>query len=67
MTCRDMGGPCDMEMTANTPNEMMKKGEEHLEKYHPEIADKMENMTMEENKEWNDNFMKKWKNTPDMK
>ncbi len=30
MTCRDMGGPCDAEMTAETAGEMMKMGGDHV-------------------------------------
>jgi len=30
MTCKDMGGSCDAEMTAETADEMMKKGGDHV-------------------------------------
>ncbi len=30
MTCKDMGGSCDAEMTAETAGEMMKKGGDHV-------------------------------------
>ncbi len=30
MTCRDMEGPCDAKMTADTPEEMMQKGGDHI-------------------------------------
>ncbi len=67
MTCRDMGGPCDAAMTANTPDEMMEKGMEHVRKAHPEMVDDIENMSDEDGKKWNDAFMKKWASTPNTK
>jgi len=30
MTCKDLGGACDVEMMAATPDEMMKKGGDHV-------------------------------------
>jgi hypothetical protein len=30
MTCKDLGGTCDAEFTAETPEEMMKKGGDHV-------------------------------------
>jgi hypothetical protein len=30
MTCKDLGGSCDVEMTAETAEEMMKKGGDHV-------------------------------------
>ena len=67
MTCRDMGGPCDMEFVAKSPDEMMKMGEEHVKKMHPEMAADMGSISAEENKKMHDDFMKKWSRTPDMK
>lgn len=69
MSCRDMGGPCDTKFTADTSEEMMKKGSEHLktetDEAHTKITDQMETMTPKENEERNEEFMKKWKNTPE--
>ena len=30
MTCRQMAGPCDAEITGSTPEEMMQNGEKHI-------------------------------------
>lgn len=64
MSCRDMGGPCDARMTAETPEEMMKKGGEHVkmstDAAHMKIAEMMSDMSPEDNKKWTDDFMKKW-------
>ncbi len=66
MTCAQMGGPCDIQLTANTPKEMIDQGIKHLEKYHPDMFKDMKKMTPEENKKWNDDFMKKWDMTKDI-
>lgn len=69
MTCRDMGGPCDAKMSANTPEEMMKMGGDHVmsmkDEAHLKIAGDMQKMTPEANKEWQVAFMKKWAAAPD--
>jgi predicted small metal-binding protein len=66
ITCEQLGGPCDYKITANTPEEVIKSGMKHVEKAHPEIAKKMENMSYEEGKNWNHFFMKIWRMTPNM-
>lgn len=40
MTCKQMGGPCDTAFTANTAEEMMKVGGEHLEEQKADPAHK---------------------------
>ncbi|MEI8174422.1 MAG: fasciclin domain-containing protein [bacterium] len=68
MKCSDMGGPCNYEMMADTPEDMMKMGSDHvmttIDKAHMKIAEQMKTMTSESNKIWNDMFMKKWKAIP---
>jgi len=66
MTCRAMGGPCDMPMTAATPEEMVKMGMDHVTEAHPEIAEQMKSMSKEDNDKWMEDFKKKWSATPDM-
>lgn len=66
ITCEQMGGPCDHKMTANSPEEMMKKRAEHVEMNHPEITERMKNTSYEENKDWEHSFMKTWRMTPNM-
>ena len=65
MTCREMGGPCDAKLSADTPKEMIEKGMEHVKKSHPEMIKDMDKMSKEEGKKWNDTFMKKCDMTPD--
>ncbi|MEI6280807.1 MAG: DUF1059 domain-containing protein [bacterium] len=66
ITCREMGGPCDYIISTSTPEEMMKKGADHVGKEHPAIAEQMKNMSYEENKEWEHSFMKTWRMKPNM-
>jgi predicted small metal-binding protein len=48
MTCSQMGGSCDAEITAATPDEMMMKGMAHLEDAHPEMAASVKAMSPED-------------------
>jgi predicted small metal-binding protein len=41
MTCAQMGGPCEAEITGGTPEEMIANGMKHLEEAHPEMAEKI--------------------------
>ena len=45
MTCRQMGGMCDAELTGATPEEMMKNGKAHLVAVHPEMAASVDAMS----------------------
>ncbi len=38
MSCAQMGGMCDMVITAGTEEEMLSNGMKHLEESHPEMA-----------------------------
>ncbi|MFA6601580.1 MAG: DUF1059 domain-containing protein [Candidatus Paceibacterota bacterium] len=62
MTCAQMGGLCDAEITASTPDEMMEKGMKHLEEKHPEMAADVKAMPEDDPKmvAWNEKFMKDW-------
>jgi hypothetical protein len=68
MTCMDMGGPCEHTMTAETSEEMIKMGGDHvmssMDEAHMKIAEEMKVMTPENTKEWHDSFMTKWDQTP---
>ena len=69
MTCRDFGGPCDHKMTAETSEEMLKMGQEHLENTldepHVKALMEMKEMSPKERKKWNYEFTKKWESIPD--
>jgi predicted small metal-binding protein len=38
LTCAQMGGPCEAQITGSTEEEMMANGMKHLEEAHPEMA-----------------------------
>jgi len=64
MTCANMGGPCDHEMVAETQEEMMMKGMEHVKAAHPEMVHDIENMTPEQSAEWQKGYDAAWAAAP---
>lgn len=64
MICRQMGGECDLEIKADTSEEMIEKMTAHVSEAHPEVASNMGKMTEEEHKEWETEFQKKWNEAP---
>ncbi len=66
MTCSQMGGPCDAEMTAETKEEMMQKGMAHLEEAHPDMAAQVKSTPKDDPTmvAWNDKFNKDWDAAP---
>ena len=67
MTCAQMGGMCEEKMSAETPDEMMRKGMQHLEAAHPEMAASVKAMpeTDPAMVEWDEKFAKTWEETPE--
>lgn len=74
MTCRQMSGPCDTEMTAATSNEMMEMGAAHLnemaEKGDEEHKKALEMMNQAEanpemGKAWYEKFTSDFASQPD--
>ena len=67
MTCAQMGGPCDTEITASTPEEMMVNGMAHLESEHPQMAADVKAAPKDDPRmvEWGKKFMNDWADTPD--
>jgi predicted small metal-binding protein len=62
ITCREMGGMCDTPISAETKEEMIQKGMEHVEEAHPEMAANIKAMAKDDPKmiEWSQNFDKTW-------
>ena len=65
MTCRQMGGPCDMSISGNTADEMLKNSTKHIKEMtekgdegHKKVMVMMEEMQKNPatGKEWNDKF-----------
>lgn len=67
MTCAQMGGMCDTAIHAETKEEMMGKGMEHLDAMHPEMAESVRNMPKEDPMmvAWVEKFNADWDATPE--
>ncbi len=74
MTCKDMGGVCDAEMHAATPEEMMKKGGDHVNEMaaadpaHAEVKKQMDAAMTDKaaNDAWQAKFMETYHSKPDI-
>lgn len=66
ITCKAMGGPCDAKLSANSYDEIMKVGMAHMEKAHPDMAEKVKSMPKDDPMmvEWEKSFKKTWAETP---
>ena len=70
MTCRQMGGPCDMPIHGETADEMMNNGATHIresnDEGHKKVLAMMEEMQKNpaSGKQWNDDFAKKFAELP---
>jgi predicted small metal-binding protein len=53
-----MGGKCEAEFTADSSSEMAKEMTAHVMEKHPDVAEKMKNMTESEHKQWEYDFHK---------
>ena len=63
-TCKEMGGPCDMEFEGETMMEVAGKGGEHIkvttDEAHKPMRDQMANGTEQGKKEWFAWFKNLW-------
>jgi len=69
ITCRQMGGPCDMAFTGTTPKEVMDQGAQHVmastDPEHVKIAEQMKTMSPEDSAKWGKMYDELWVKTPD--
>ena len=67
LTCAQMGGPCDVAISATTTDEMMTKAMAHLESAHPEMAATVKAMPKDDPKmvAWNEKFNADWAAAPE--
>lgn len=67
MTCREMGGMCDTQMSANTMDEMIATGMAHLEVAHPEMYASVNSMGQDHPAivEWSQKFKADWDALPE--
>lgn len=69
MTCAQMGGMCDHSMSAETSEEMIAVGMQHIEAVHPEMAADIKAMPADHPMmvAWSEKFHKDWDATPEDK
>ena len=73
LICRDFGGPCDVELTGDSFQEMGKKSYEHVmeeiksgDKAHKESATKMKNSSADEQKAMMAEYEKRFNEAPNI-
>ncbi len=67
LTCAQLGGPCEEQLTAETKDEMMSKGMAHLESAHSEMAAQVKSMPKDDPAmiSWNKKFEEDWESAPE--
>ncbi len=67
ITCRAMGGMCDEPLSAETFDELMVVGMEHLKVAHPEMAETVEKMPKDDPMmvKWDQDVRKIWAELPE--
>lgn len=67
ITCKAMGGMCEAPLSADSYDNMIKAGMEHLKATHPEMASTIEAMPKDHPMmiEWEQKFKKTWADTPE--
>jgi predicted small metal-binding protein len=64
MTCKQLGGPCDERLAAESWNEMVQKMVAHVSANHPETAEEMKKMHEADPKKWGRETKPKWDSAP---
>jgi predicted small metal-binding protein len=65
MTCRELGGACDQELSADTWPEMVQVMTTHVMENHPDTAKEMEQMHNEDPEKWGKEMKPKWDAAPE--
>jgi predicted small metal-binding protein len=66
MTCKELGGICDHEMTASSWDDMVKLMVKHVMENHPELANEMEAMHNRDPHAWGNEMKPKWDAAPEI-
>ena len=66
MTCKQLGGVCDHEMTASSWDDMVKLMVKHVMENHPELANEMEAMHARDPHAWGNEMKPKWDAAPEV-
>jgi predicted small metal-binding protein len=62
LTCRELGGTCDQNLSANSWDEMVQKMTKHVMEKQPDVAKEMEKMHNEDPKKWGREMKPKFDN-----
>jgi predicted small metal-binding protein len=65
MTCKDLGGTCDQNLSAESWNEMVGLMVKHVTENHPDLAKQMEKMHNEDPRKWGRETKPKWESAPE--
>jgi predicted small metal-binding protein len=65
MTCKQLGGKCDQQLSAASWEEMVKVMTKHVMDKHPDVAEQMKKMHEKDPKQWSAQTKPKWDATPD--
>ena len=60
MTCKQLGGPCDEKLSAESWDEMVQTMVKHVTANHPETAEQMKKMHEADPKKWGRETKPKW-------
>lgn len=66
MTCRELGGACDQELSAETWDDMVQTMTAHVLNKHPDVAENMKKMHEQDPKAWRREMKPKWDAAPDV-
>lgn len=64
MSCKELGGECDTQLSAETWNEMVDKMTKHVMANHSDLAKRMEEMYKEDPHKWGRTYKPKWDAVP---
>ena len=59
-TCKEMGGPCDLELSAESWKNMVNTMVKHVMENHPDTAKEMEEMHNKDPEAWGKEMRPKW-------
>jgi predicted small metal-binding protein len=63
ISCKELGGGCDMNIRAESSQDLANKAMNHMREKH---SDKLSNMSPEEKTEWTESLKEKWESAPAM-
>jgi len=64
MTCRELGGECDLQISASSMSEMALKMETHVTNVHPNIFYDIRSMTPTQRERWEASLHEGWRRAP---